>query len=124
GIIGCRNRGPQVAEAMLQSKQFQVGMLCDCDLMMINEGEKALSRHVTGLKIERDFRKVLEDPDIDAVVVAVPDHWHGAMTALALEAGKHVYCEKPASFDLGDSALMRAAHEKHPALTAVTGTQQ
>lgn len=124
GIIGCRNRGPQVAESMLQSGNFRLGVLCDCDLMMIGQGEKALAKLVDGVPIEKDFRKVLENPDIDAVVIATPDHWHAAMTALALEAGKHVYCEKPASFDFGDSALMRAAHAKHPQLTAVTGTQQ
>ena len=125
GVIGCRNRGPQVAEAMLQSGHFRLGTLCDCDRMMLRQGEKALEKLAAeGYKQEADFRRVLEDPEIDAVVIATPDHWHAAMTALALEAGKHVYCEKPASFDLGDSALMRAAHARHSHLTAVTGTQQ
>jgi predicted dehydrogenase len=123
-IIGCRNRGHQVGLPMAQSGLFQIGTLCDCDTAMFAIAEKELSGHLSGHKMEQDFRRVLEDKDIDAVVVAVPDHWHAAITALALEAGKHVYCEKPASFDLGDSALMRAAHAKYPQHTAVVGTQQ
>jgi predicted dehydrogenase len=124
GIIGCKNRGHQVGLAMAQSGHFRIGALADCDTAMFAIAEMELTGHLSGHKMEQDFRRVLDDPDIDAVVIATPDHWHAAMTALALEAGKHVYCEKPASFDLGDTALMRAAHAKHANLTAVVGTQQ
>ncbi len=120
GIIGCRNRGPQVAEAMLKSGQFEVRAVCDCDDAM---SEKAL-KGVDGLARVKDFRRVLEMKEVDAVVVATPDHWHALMTAMALSAGKHVYCEKPASYNINDGKAMVAAQEKHADLTVQVGTQQ
>jgi predicted dehydrogenase len=124
GIIGCRNRGPQVAEALLQSGHFSIGAIADADTAMFAHADKELGRHLDGAKREQDFQRLLEDPDIDAVVIATPDHWHAAMTALALDAGKHVYCEKPCSFDVRDSLLMQKALDAHPKLVAIAGTQQ
>ncbi len=61
----------------------------------------------------RDFRELLDRPDIDAVVIAVPDHWHAAMTVLACEAGKDVYCEKPLSLTVADGRAMIEAVRRH-----------
>jgi predicted dehydrogenase len=124
-IIGCKNRGPQVAEPMAQSGAFEIATLCDCDTAMSAHGAKVLAR-IPGVaaKHEQDFRRVLDDPGIDAVVVAAPDHWHGAMTVMALEAGKHVYCEKPASYNIADGDAMLRAEAAHPKLVAMVGTQQ
>lgn len=123
-IIGCRNRGHQVANALADSGLFRIATLCDADTSQFHAAERELAGKLEGSKREQDFRRVLEDKDIDAVVVATPDHWHAAMVALALEAGKHVYCEKPTTFDVRDSLLMTKALEKYPSLTAVAGTQQ
>jgi predicted dehydrogenase len=121
GVVGCRNRGPQVAEAMRKTGRYEIATLCDCDTAMIDQAAAKLGG-TPGR--EQDFRRMLEDPGIDVVVNATPDHWHGAMTVLALDAGKHVYVEKPASYNLGDGQRMLAAHTKHPKLVAGVGTQQ
>ncbi len=60
-----------------------------------------------------DFRKVLQRDDIDAVVIAVPDHWHRIISVMALEAGKDVYCEKPLTFSVADGRLMIDAVRKN-----------
>ena len=124
-IIGCRNRGHQVADTMLETGQFNIATFCDCDDAMI--ARAMLSRNEF-MKIkpkkEKDFRRVLEDNDVDAVVNATPDHWHAMITVMALDAGKHVYLEKPASYNINDGKAMVAAQEKHPDLTVLVGTQQ
>ena len=126
GIIGCRNRGPTVAANMLGAGGFDISVLCDCDDKMI---EKALSdkqKAFADLKLrqEKDFRRLLDDKTLDAVVVATPDHWHAMMTVMALDAGKHVYLEKPASFNIDDGKAMVAAQAKHPDRVIQVGTQQ
>lgn len=119
-VIGCRNRGRQVADFMQKSGQFEIRAFCDCDDAMT---EKAVAGR-EGIRSEKDFRRVLEMKDVDAVAVTLPDHWHALMTVMALAAGKHVYCEKPASYNINDGKAMVAAQEKHPKLVVQVGTQQ
>jgi predicted dehydrogenase len=125
GIIGCRNRGPQVAEAMQKAGQFNITTFCDCDegmiaMAMLNSMDWIEKKPAK----ETDFRRLLDNPDIDAVVIATPDHWHAQMTAMALDAGKHVYVEKPASYNIFDGKAMAAAQDQHPDLMVQVGTQQ
>ncbi len=54
----------------------------------------------------RDFRKILDDKEVDAIVNATPDHWHALITVLALQEGKHVYLERPASYNIGDGKAL------------------
>jgi predicted dehydrogenase len=72
---------------------------------------------------ETDFRRVLDDPRVDAVVIATPDHWHALMTILALQAGKEVYVEKPVSHNLTEGELMLAAQRQSGRIVAC-GLQQ
>ena len=126
GIIGCRNRGPQVAASMIRSGQFDVPVVCDCDNAMVDKAradQKAAFAEAPP-KAEKDFRRLLDDPSLDAIVVATPDHWHAAMTIMALDAGKHVYLEKPASFNIADGKAMVAALAKHTDRVLQVGTQQ
>ena len=124
-LIGCRNRGFQVAQSFLRSKQFDLAALCDCDSAMFDVAMKELQKDLPAApKRESDFRAVLNDKGIDAVINATPDHWHGLMTSMALEAGKHVYLEKPASYNIADGQAMLRAHAKHPNLTVLIGSQQ
>jgi predicted dehydrogenase len=69
-----------------------------------------------------DFRRVLEDRTVDALVVATPDHWHGLVTILACQAGKDVYVEKPLSHNVREGRAMIAAARKHQRIVQV-GTQ-
>jgi predicted dehydrogenase len=124
-VIGCKNRGHQVATAAIKSGQFNIAALCDCDDAMYEVGAKALSEHLASKpRFEKDFRRVLDDTGIDAIVVAVPDHWHAMMSCMALDAGKHVYLEKPASYCIADGKAMVAAGQRHPKLAFQVGTQQ
>ncbi len=71
----------------------------------------------------KDFRKILELKDVDAITIATPDHWHAPMAILGLEAGKHVYVEKPCSHNPGEGALLVRAQQKYGKLVQM-GTQQ
>src|SRR5205823_273140 len=74
-------------------------------------------------KTVTDFRRVLEDKSVDVLAIAAPDHWHAAATILALDAGKHVYVEKPSGHDPREDELIVAAARKHPRLKVQLGTQ-
>ena len=88
--------------------------VCDVDESMrsraavaVEEAQHAMPRQIG------DFRRMLDDPAIDAVVIATPDHWHALMTVLACQAGKDVYVEKPVSHSIAEGTAMLAAAEKH-----------
>ena len=74
-------------------------------------------------KTETDFRRVLENRDVDAVTIAAPDHWHALMTIWACQAGKDVYCEKPLSHNIVEGRRMIEAARRHNRVVAV-GTQR
>ncbi len=83
------------------------------------------ARMVVGSEAQyyRDFRRVLEDKNVDAVVVATPDHWHALMTMMACAAGKDVYCEKPLTLFVGEGPWMMKVAERYKRIVQV-GTQQ
>src|SRR5919205_92833 len=70
-------------------------------------------------KIYRDYRKLLDDRDVDAVVIATPDHWHALQTIHACQAGKDVYVEKPLSLCVEEGRKMVEAARKHKRVTQV-----
>jgi predicted dehydrogenase len=74
-------------------------------------------------KTETDFRRVLENPDVDVVTIAAPDHWHALMTIWACQAGKDVFVEKPISHNVAEGRLMMAAARRHDRIVAA-GTQR
>jgi predicted dehydrogenase len=74
-------------------------------------------------KPETDFRRVLDNRDVDAVTIAAPDHWHALMTIWACQAGKDVYCEKPVSHNIVEGRRMIEAARRHNRVVAV-GTQR
>lgn len=80
---------------------------------------------VTGAapKADQDFRKTLESKDVDALTIATPDHWHTPMAIMALQAGKHVYVEKPCSHNVHECELLVAAQKKYNKLVQM-GNQQ
>jgi len=124
GVIGCRVRGHQDAATFAHSGRFEIASLCDCDAAMLDVAIGELRNLPVKPRLERDFRRLLDDKGIDAIVNATPDHWHALITVLALEAGKHVYVEKPACHNVQDGEAMVAAQRRHPRLVVAVGTQQ
>ena len=84
--------------------------LCDVDVKRLDE---AATRVGGRPKLYKDFRRLLEDKDVDAVFIAAPDHWHALMVIMACEAGKDVYCEKPACNTIEEGRAMVRATERY-----------
>ena len=99
-LIGSGNRGRQTADLFIQHlKDVEYPAVCDVYKMRLEQGIQQLSARQPGSKLEgyEDYRRVLERPDIDAVHIATPDHWHCRMLIDAISAGKDVFVEKPLS---------------------------
>ena len=99
--IGIRGQGNSLKRGFAQLKNVEIKTLCDIDANLAAERiNDARLKDVPTFKpkFEQDLRRVLEDKDIDAVVIATPNQWHALATVWALQAGKHVYVEKPASY--------------------------
>lgn len=113
-VIGCNGRGKDHIAGFLSVPNTEIACICDVDARALDRGiDLASQKQATKPKALTDLRVLLEDPDIDAVSIATPDHWHAPATILACAAGKHVYVEKPASHNLDESRWMVAAAAKH-----------
>ena len=112
-VIGVNSRGEALAECFAGLPGVEVAAICDVDERAVGKGIAAVRRYSkTDPKSLRDFRKALEDPAIDAVAIATPDHWHAPMSILALAAGKHVFVEKPCSHNGREGELLIEAVHK------------
>src|SRR3954453_361319 len=123
-VMGLNGRGMVHARAFARGPNTTLAYLCDVDSTVL---AKALAE-VTPLqspppKTVTDFRRILEDKSVDAIAIATPDHWHTPATILALDAGKHVYLEKPSGHDPREDELVVVAARKHPKLHVQLGTQ-
>jgi predicted dehydrogenase len=89
GLIGCGGRGRLVMRGLLQAPQTELAAACD----VYDPNAERAARDLAGGRAQtlRDFRRLLEIKEVDAVMVSTPDHWHSIATVLGLEAGKHVY---------------------------------
>lgn len=106
-VIGCGNQGTSHIESLKQVRNAELVYVCDID-------QERLAKGVTrsdGAKPVSDLRRVLDDPSIDAVTLPVPDHWHAPAALLALDAGKHVYVEKPFAHNYRESQRLARAVE-------------
>lgn len=113
GVMGL-GRGRDHVNAFLQVPGVEVAWLCDVDERRLAPAAKAVADK-TGRepRTARDFRRMLEDPGVDAVSIATPNFWHAPATILACAAGKHVYVEKPGSHNAQEAEWMVAAARKH-----------
>ena len=116
GFIGLGNRGDQVLDAFLKHPDCQVLAICDLFQPYLDFAAKKIG---TQPKQFRDYRRLLEEKDIDAVVICTPDHWHALQTVHACEAGKDVYVEKPLSLRVAEGRKMVAAVRKHKRVSQV-----
>ena len=98
GVIGCGGRGNELIGQIKDVKGVQIVALCDPDTARTAEAKP--TNELADVKEYTDLRKLLEDNDVDAVVVATCNHWHCLAAVWACEAGKDVYCEKPLSHRL------------------------
>lgn len=122
-VVGIRNRGRAHYRQFAQIPNVRVVALCDIDERLFPAAiaeVKEFGGHKP--KIYVDFRKMLEDRDIDAVSIASPDHWHALQTIWACQAGKDVYIEKPISYTIEEGRKMVEAARKYDRVVQV-GTQ-
>lgn len=113
-VIGVRSRAKAHVLAIHQDKNAKILYNCDVDDIIIEKHNAWCQENIGYIpKVEKDFRKVLEDKDVDAVFIATPEHWHAPMTIMALQAGKHVYIEKPCSHNPHENELIVAAQKKY-----------
>jgi len=123
-VMGARIRGKFHLSAFGQQPNATVTHLVEPDANLIPDALKVSAKHQKNEPaVEPDIRKLLEIKDVDALIVAAPDHWHALATVWACAAGKHVYCEKPASHNLIEGRRMVEAARKHKRVVQV-GTQR
>ena len=113
-IMGANSRGAFLAKSFAKLPNVEIGYICDPDSKVLDkilpELEKATGKRPKGIA---DIRLLLENKDFDGLVIAAPDHWHAPAAIMALQAGKHVYVEKPCSHNPKEGELLVAAAEKY-----------
>lgn len=135
GFIGLGNRGSQLLRLFMSNPDCEVAAFCDVyEPYMSRDRSLVEPRYIRELgsqipqmgekfqnpvKKYSDFRKLLEDKDIDAVVIATPDHWHAIQTIQAIQAGKDVYVEKPLTITIREGRMMVEAQAKSKQVVAV-----
>ncbi|UCG84994.1 MAG: Gfo/Idh/MocA family oxidoreductase [Gemmatimonadota bacterium] len=122
-VMGVNSRGNELAQAFVRTGA-EVRYICDVDsravertVAQVDQLQQETPRGVT------DFRRALDDPAVDALVIAAPDHWHAPATLLALQAGKHVYVEKPCSHNPREGELLVEAQQRYGRVVQM-GNQQ
>ena len=128
GVIGCGGRGMANTNDFLNFPEMQIVALCDVDERQITSGRKsdAVRKKIGDaekLKLHRDFREICARKDIDIMLVATPDHWHGLASCEALKNGKDVYCEKPLANSVAEGRAIADAVKKHNRVLQ-TGSQE
>jgi predicted dehydrogenase len=123
GIIGPGGMGMNHVRALLKRPDVEIAYVCDVDKVRLAAAAKAVEDgSKKAPKAVGDMRKVLDDKAVDAVLIATPDHWHAPAAILSLDAGKHVYVEKPCSHNIREGRLMADAVKRSGKLLQV-GTQ-
>ena len=111
GLMGCGGRGTYLVDRFASRPDVVVKYVCDPDSRRLGRAAKKAGGNA--VKEITDFRKMLDDPEVDMIINATPDHWHGLATVMACQAGKHVYVEKPVSHNIWEGRQMVAAARKY-----------
>ena len=122
GFIGTGGRGSNLLGDFLKRGDCQVAWVADPDLKAAEAAAELVKKAGGDAKAVQDFRKVLDDPSVNAVVIATPDHWHALATIWACQAGKDVYVEKPPTHNIWEGRKMVQAARKYQRIVQV-GTQ-
>ena len=124
GFMGTKSRGMGLLGSFAKMQGVNLTHNCDVDSRVLEETHNAIIR--AGFeppKSDKDIRRILEDPTLDALVIAAPDHWHATAGVMALEAGKHVYVEKPLSHNPHEGEMFIFAQNKYKKIVQM-GNQQ
>ena len=114
GVMGVRSRGKALARTFAAAPNCEVAYICEVDERYVDNCLKDVAEFQSTIpKVEKDIRKMLEDPSLDAIVIAAPDHWHAPAAIMACQAGKHVYLEKPCSHNPQEGEWVVKAAKKY-----------
>jgi predicted dehydrogenase len=122
GIIGCGDRGVGLGSVVnSMPEQFQLKAVCDVLAFRLDQAKKLDKQN--NLRYEKDYRKILDDKSIDAVIIATPLHNHYEIAAASINAGKHVYLEKTMTYDAEQSLALVKLMQQHPKQILQVGHQ-
>jgi predicted dehydrogenase len=123
-LIGCRSMGFGDLQNALKVEGVQCGALCDVDSEILEKRTADVAKLQGKAPLQyRDYRKLIENKDIDAIIIGTPDHWHCLPFVAACQAGKDIYVEKPLANSIAECDLMVAAARKYQRVVQV-GQQQ
>jgi predicted dehydrogenase len=124
-VIGLNGRAyAHLAALKASRKEVRISHVCDVESNILEKFAGKAESHMGEAPVAaKDFRKVLEAKDVDAITIATPDHWHAPMAIAGLQTGKHVYVEKPCSHNPAEGAMLVAAQQKYQKLVQM-GNQQ
>ena len=113
-LMGVRGRGRSLAEDFAVLPDVNISYLCDVDANVFGPAAKIVEEKKQAKpQLIGDIRRALDDKNVDAIVIATPDHWHAPATILGCQADKDVYVEKPCSHNLKEGRLMVEAARRH-----------
>jgi predicted dehydrogenase len=113
GVMGVNSRGSYLAKSYSQLPNVEVAYICDVEDKAIQNGLDALKDAPRKPTVFKDIRKLLEQKDMDALIVAAPDHWHAPAAIMGAAHGKHVYVEKPCGQNPYEGELLARAYHKY-----------
>ncbi|MBZ0256447.1 Gfo/Idh/MocA family oxidoreductase [bacterium] len=120
GLVGCGGRGAMLLRTYSRDPRFEYAYLCDPDPRRgAREFETLREDHNPHIKRYDDFRRMLDDKDVDMTMIATPDHWHALAMILSCQAGKDIYVEKPMSHNLAEGRKMIEAARKYKRVVQV-----
>ena len=124
-VIGLNGRAyAHLSSLKANEKAVRISHVCDVESNILAKFAASTQKEMGyAPATDKDFRKILALKDVDAITIATPDHWHTPMAIAGLQAGKHVYVEKPCSHNPGEGALLVRAQQKYGKLVQM-GTQQ
>lgn len=125
-LVGCGGMGRANLHDFMRLPDFEIAALCDVDPTHIEAAMKDVKRAgrpTDKIQAEKDFRRIVERKDIDAVIVGTPDHWHAYVLIAACANNKDVYCEKPLSHNIVEGRAMVNAARRNKRVVQI-GTQQ
>lgn len=121
GLIGCNGMGFSNLRSFLEHPEVECLALCDIDESVLNKRAADVEK-IRGNKpanLYKDWRRIIDNKDINLVIVGTPDHWHCLQMVAACEAGKDVYCEKPIGRTIEECNIMVRAAKKYKSVVQV-----